>query len=137
MSKILLAAACLFAGSGLAQSTVGALALQGATKLSEQEMWRLHGSGVALQGTTRLGARFKQQHRPDGSVSGSIRHAQGEDGIAGNWYIDDAGKQCIAVKYTNGGELDACFYVWTLAGRYFSASADLPDAPVRPIEYVK
>lgn len=48
MSKILLAAACLFAGSGLAQSTVGALALQGATKLSEQEMWRLHGSGVAL-----------------------------------------------------------------------------------------
>lgn len=135
--KLIAAVSCLIASACLAQSTVGALAQQGAKKPSEAEMRRLHGGGVALQGITRLGAPFKQQHRPDGSVSGSIRHAQGEDGIFGHWHIDDAGKQCIAVKYTNGGELDACFYVWMLAGRYFSASADVPDAPVRTIEYVK
>ena len=35
------------------------------------------------------------------------------------------------------GALDACFYVWTLAGRYFSASADVPGMPVRSIQYVK
>lgn len=138
MSKNLAAtAAFFFASACLAQSTVGALAVQGAKKLSEDEIRQLHGGGVTIKGTTRLGAPYSQLHRPDGSVSGTIRNAQGDDGIYGNWHVDAAGKQCIAVKFTNGGALDACFYVWTLAGRYFSASADVPGTPVRPIQYVK
>lgn len=134
------ALAGVFASAGLAQvsvDTVDALAAAGARKLSEDDIRQLHGGGVTVRGVTRLGAPYSQLHRPDGSVSGSIRNLNGEDGIHGHWHVDDAGKQCIAVKFTNGGELDACFYVWTIGGRYFAASTDVPGTPVRSIQYVK
>ena len=142
MSKVVSAlsialAAFLYGGACFAQATVAELTTQGAKKLSTDELQKLHAGGVTQKGTTRTGADYTQQNKPDGSVSGNAQSARGSAGLYGTWKIEDSGKLCLDLKTTSGGTLQSCFFVWTLGDKYFSTVEDVAATEARPIQFIK
>ena len=127
----------LHGGACFAQATVAELTTQGAKKLSKEELQKLHAGGVTQKGTTRNGADYTQQNKPDGSVSGNAQSTRGSAGLYGTWKIEDSGKLCLDLKTTSGGSLQSCFFVWTLGDKYFSTLEDTAATDARPIQFIK
>ena len=98
---------------GFAQSNVGELMQQGGKKLSTEELKLLHAGGVTYKGALASGSPFRQEHKPDGSVSGSLQTLRGTSGLVGTWSINAEGRLCAVVTVTfNGNKLDTCLFIW-------------------------
>ena len=137
MKKAVAALALVFCGVCVGQSTVGEVTQQGGKKLSKEDLQQLYAGGVTAKGTTRSGAHYVQQNKADGSVSGNGQTLRGSTGIYGGWKINDDGQECWDLKFTSGGSLAGCWFLWKLGDKYFAASVDAPDTAVSIKQYEK
>ena len=136
--KILFLLLLAISSTGFAQSNVGELTQQGGKKLSKEELQQLHAGGVTYKGALTNGGTFTEQHKTDGSVSGSAQTPRGSSGLTGTWTINDEGRLCTVVTIVaNGNKLDACRVIWKQGDKYFSSDGDAPATAVISRQFEK
>jgi len=139
MKKHLIALfAFAFSGACFAQANVEALTQQGGKKMSKEDLQKLHEGGLRYTGLTPGGLQFSQQHKPDGSLSGSITNSRGTASLEGKWTVDDEGRLCVdAVVPSLKANVKNCVHIWKQDEKYFSSVDASPGALVAPKQFAK
>lgn len=112
--------------SVLAQSNLGELLDIGAKQIQKDELVSLL-SGLVMSGEsfTNQGGSIRFEYKADGTVSGYLRKADGQEfPSVGTWKVDDSGKFCRDMTRPNGSKWGDCRYFYRLADGYYAAETN-------------
>jgi hypothetical protein len=120
----LVPALLLAAGAAQAQSTLGQLLDQGATKLTGAEVQAMGDVRILRQA---VDADAYMTMRADGTVVGMVHNKQGEGSseAVGTWAVDASGRRCIDVELPAFRmNFKQCGYTYRLGADIFFAPSD-------------
>lgn len=126
MKMISFASALLLTSSAFAQSTLGEVLDAGGRKLSVTEVKTLL-TGASVSGPGANGTKLNLELSENGKASGYLTLISPQPmtiGLSGSWKVEEDGKVCSDLTFTNGRTANNCGYYFQAGENYFGSTSE-------------